>query len=29
LLKSGQDIIGGNKLSDLDKKFAQEVYGNK
>jgi serralysin len=29
LLKSGKDIPGGDKLSDLDKKFAMEKYGSK
>ncbi len=28
LRKNGQNIIGGNKLSSMDKKFATEKYGN-
>jgi hypothetical protein len=28
LLRSGQDIPGGDRLSDLDKKFAKQTYGN-
>jgi serralysin len=28
LRKNGQDIIGGNKLSNMDKDFAKEKYGN-